>query len=53
MRYAPTLSGIGALTGLYIAMSKRKSFWTTAGFCLLFGLSGAALGTGIELITKE
>jgi len=43
------LTSIGALGGIAYAVSKKKSFWTTAGFAILFALTGAAIGTGIKM----
>lgn len=44
------LSSVGAIGGIAYGVSKNKSFWTTAGFAILFAIGGAALGTGIKIL---
>lgn len=43
-----TLIGIftsaGAIGGIVYGVKNHKSFWTTAGFAILFSLGGAVLG---------
>ena len=49
-KITPTLISAGAMGGLLYGIYKQKSFWTTAGFTLLFAFGGAALGTTYEAI---
>jgi hypothetical protein len=44
MKVTSALSSAGAIVGIYYGVSKGKSFWTTAGFAILFSFGGAALG---------
>lgn len=52
--YTPVsaLASVGAVVGIYYGVSKRKSFWVTAGFTILFSVGGAALGATYQSITK-
>jgi hypothetical protein len=52
MKYSSVLSSLGAVGGIYYGVSKKKSFWTTAGFTILFAIGGGALGTAIETIIE-
>jgi hypothetical protein len=49
MDVTSSLTSIGAFGGIAYAVSKKKSFWTTAGFAILFAVVGAAVGTGIKM----
>jgi hypothetical protein len=53
MQLTSALSSGGAVLGIYYGISKNKSFWTTAGFAILFSLGGAALGTFINTVTEK
>lgn len=53
MRVTGALSSIGAVYGIYYGVSKGKSFWTTAGFTILFAIGGAAAGTAINAFTDN
>lgn len=46
------LTSVGAIGGIAYGVSKSKSFWTTAGFAILFAIGGAALGTAIKSFNK-
>jgi len=46
------LSSIGAIGGIAYAVSKRKTFWVTATYGLVFAIAGAAVGTIINNKTK-
>jgi hypothetical protein len=52
MKIGSALTTIGAIGGLAYGVSKRKSFWTTAGFTLVFAIAGAAVGTAINTISE-
>lgn len=47
------LTSVGAIGGIAYAVSKRKSFWATAGFAVLFALGGAAVGTAINVYKNK
>lgn len=53
MNVTSALTSLGALGGLTYSVTKGKSFWTTAGFTILFAISGAALGTAYEAIYSK
>lgn len=53
MQVSSALSSLGAVAGIAYGVSNRKSFWTTAGFAILFALGGAALGTAYNAITNK
>ena len=53
MRLSSALSSLGAVAGIAYGVSNRKSFWTTAGFAILFAIGGAALGTAYNSITNQ
>ena len=53
MRVSAALSSIGAVTGIWYGVSQKKSFWTTAGFAILFSIGGAALGTAYNALTDK
>lgn len=53
MKVGTTLTTLGAIGGLAYGVSKQKSFWTTAGFTILFAIVGAAVGTGIQAMTDK
>jgi hypothetical protein len=52
MRLTSALSSAGAILGIYYGVTKNKSFWTTAGYTLLFSIGGAALGSIYNQIDK-
>ena len=52
MKVGSAFTSIGAIGGLAYGVSKRKSFWTTAGFTILFAVAGAALGTAVQTMTE-
>lgn len=47
------LISVGAIGGIAYGVSKNKSFWTTAGFAILFAIAGAGLGTAIKMIKND
>ena len=47
------LTSVGAIGGIAYGVSKKKSFWTTAGFAILFAIGGAALGTTIKIYKNQ
>jgi hypothetical protein len=53
MNVTSALTSLGAVYGIYYGVTKRKSFWTTAGFTILFSIGGAALGTAYNAITDK
>lgn len=53
MKFTPVLTSVGAISGIYYGVSKKKSFWTTVGFTILFSIGGAALGSAIESIRND
>ena len=53
MKLTSALSSFGAVAGIFYGVKQNKSFWTTAGFAILFSIGGAALGTGINYIYKN
>lgn len=53
MRTTSALSSMGAVLGIVYGVSKKKSFWTTAGFAILFSIGGAALGTAYNSLTNK
>jgi hypothetical protein len=46
------MTSVGALGGIVYGMNRSKSFFTVAGFCLLFAVTGAAIGTGYETLKQ-
>ena len=52
MKITSALSSLGAVYGIYYGVSKKKSFWTTAGFTILFSIGGAALGAPYNAIKE-
>ena len=52
MNLKPALTSLGAIGGIAYGVSKKKSFWTTIGFTILFSIGGAVLGTAIESIKE-
>ena len=52
MKVGTALTTIGAIGGLAYGVSQRKSFWTTAGFTILFAVVGAAAGVAVNTITE-
>lgn len=50
MNSSTALSSVGAIVGIVYGISKKKSFWTTAGFTILFAIGGAALGSAYNAI---
>jgi hypothetical protein len=52
MEVSKALTSLGAVAGLYYGVTRNKGFWGTAGFTLLFALSGVALGKFYESIKK-
>lgn len=53
MRVSSALSSLGAVAGIAYGVSKKKSFWTTAGFAILFAIGGAAIGTAYNALTEK
>jgi hypothetical protein len=53
MNVETALSSLGAVGGIAYGVSKQKSFWTTAGFAILFAIGGAALGTTYKVLKPE
>jgi hypothetical protein len=53
MRVSSALTSVGAVYGIYYGVSKGKSFWTTAGFTILFAIGGAALGAAYHAVTDN
>ena len=53
MNVATAFSSLGAVGGIAYGVSKQKSFWTTAGFTILFAIGGAALGTAYQALKPE
>ena len=53
MKVSTALSSLGAVAGIYYGVSNKKSFWTTAGFTILFAIGGAALGTAYNAISNK
>jgi hypothetical protein len=47
------LISLGAVGGIAYGVSKQKSFWTTAGFAILFAIGGAALGMTYQSLKPE
>jgi hypothetical protein len=52
MNLTSALTSVGAVGGIAYGVSKKKSFWTTIGFTILFSIGGAALGTAIQSIKE-
>ena len=52
MEVSKALTSVGAVAGLYYGVTRNKGFWGTAGFTLLFALSGVAVGKFYESIKK-
>lgn len=52
MKVSSAFTAIGAIGGMAYGVSKHKSFWTTAGFTILFAIAGAAAGTAIQTMTE-
>ena len=50
MQVSSALSSLGAVAGIAYGVSQKKSFWTTAGFVILFAIGGAALGNAYSAI---
>jgi hypothetical protein len=50
MKPVATLTYVGAISGIFYAMSKKKTLATTVGYALLFGLVGATAGATIQMI---
>ena len=53
MNLSGGLTSVGAIIGVFYGVSQRKSFWTTAGFAILFALGGAAAGTALKQFTNK
>ena len=53
MNLSGGLTSVGAIIGVFYGVSQRKSFWTTAGFTILFALGGAAAGTTIKQFSND
>lgn len=53
MKVGTALTTLGAIGGLAYGISKQKSFWTTAGFTILFAIVGAAAGTAVQTMTEK
>ena len=53
MNVNKALTSIGAFGGIVYGVSKNKPFWGVAGYAILFGIAGAALGTAYESINKN
>ena len=53
MKLSSALSSLGAVAGIAYGVSQKKSFWTTAGFTILFAIGGAALGTAYNAIKNN
>lgn len=47
------LTSVGAIGGIAYGVSKKKSFWTTAGFAILFAIAGAGIGTAIKMVKSD
>lgn len=47
------LSSIGAIYGIYYGAKKGKGFWVTAGYALVFAISGSLLGTAYNQIKNK
>lgn len=47
------LTSVGAIGGIAYGVSKNKSFWTTAGFAIIFAIAGAGLGTAIKMVKND
>jgi len=45
LKVSAALTSLGAVAGIWYGVSQRKSFWSIAGFAILFSVGGAALGT--------
>jgi hypothetical protein len=48
----PALTSVGALGGIGYAVSKKHSFWATAGFCIVFAITGFGIGKLIESVNN-
>jgi hypothetical protein len=48
MEITTGLTSVGAIGGIAYAVSKNKSFWTTASFAIIFAIAGAGLATAIK-----
>jgi hypothetical protein len=46
----PALTSVGALVGIGYAVSKKHSFWITAGSCIVFAIIGFGTGKLIESV---
>jgi len=53
MKVSAALTSLGAVAGIWYGVSQRKSFWTTAGFAILFSVGGAALGTAYNALNDK
>jgi hypothetical protein len=53
MNLSGGLTSVGAIIGVFYGVSQRKSFWTTAGFTILFAVGGAAVGTAIKQFSND
>jgi hypothetical protein len=53
MNIGTALSSLGAVGGIAYGVSKQKSFWTTAGFAILFAIGGSALGIAYQSLKPE
>jgi hypothetical protein len=53
MKVTSALSSMGAVYGIYFGVKKKKTFWETAGFTILFAIGGAALGSAYNTITNK
>lgn len=53
MGIAKTLTTVSALAGLGYAVSKKKSFWMTAGITVLAAIAGAGAGSAIQSFKKN
>lgn len=42
------LTSVGAIAGIAYGISKSKSFWITAGYCIAFAAGGCAIGIAIQ-----
>ena len=42
------LTSAGAIAGIAYVISKSKSFWGTAAYCVAFALGGCAIGIALQ-----
>jgi hypothetical protein len=47
------LTSVGAIGGIAYGVSKKKSFWTTAGFAIIFAIAGAGLATAVKMVKND